>query len=102
MELVAAPGTPEVTPDLEEQATARIKRLNDLFCAEPDVSIVLGTDDRERIVADLSVSVRSYRTLKARGKAPDAATAIDKAAKKLERKYKLFWARGSFRFGDCC
>jgi hypothetical protein len=27
---------------------------------------------------------------------------VDKAVKKLEWKYKLFWTRGSFRFGDCC
>jgi ribosomal subunit interface protein len=89
---------------VEQYATDRVKRLNGLFCTEPDVNIVLSTNDSESkpVIAELTVSIRSYRTLKASGKASDARSAIDKAAKKLEWKYRLFWARGSFRFGDCC
>jgi hypothetical protein len=48
------------------------------------------------------VPIRGYRTLKACSKGEDAPAALDKAVKKLEWKYKLFWARGSFRCGDCC
>jgi ribosome-associated translation inhibitor RaiA len=102
MQLTATPDAPMVTSDLEDHAAARVKRLNELFCAEPETTIVLTTDAQSRVVADLTVAIRSYRTLKARGKAEEATTAIDKAARKLELKYRLFWARGSFRFGDCC
>jgi hypothetical protein len=48
------------------------------------------------------VPIRGYRTLKACSKGEDAPAALDRAVKKLEWKYRLFWARGSFRFGDCC
>lgn len=102
MELTTASGEPEVTLDLEEYAAARMKRLSTLFCTEPEARIVLSADGDGPVIADLAVSVRSYRTFKARGKASDATTAIDRAARKLELKYRLFWARGSFRFGDCC
>jgi hypothetical protein len=59
-------------------------------------------NDGDGVVAEVVVPIRGYRTLKACSKGEDAPAALDRAVKKLEWKYKLFWARGSFRFGDCC
>jgi ribosome-associated translation inhibitor RaiA len=73
-----------------------------MFPSEPEVSVLFSTNGGEEVVAEVVVPIRGYRTLKACGKADDARGALDKAVKKLEWKYKLFWARGSFRFGDCC
>jgi ribosome-associated translation inhibitor RaiA len=73
-----------------------------MFPSEPEVSVLFSTNGGEEVVAEVVVPIRGYRTLKACSKADDARGALDKAVKKLEWKYKLFWARGSFRFGDCC
>jgi len=85
----------------EEYVAERVKRLKSMFASEPDISVHfdLGGDG---IVAEVVVPIRGYRTLKACSKGDDAPAALDKAVRKLEWKYKLFWARGSFRFGDCC
>ena len=73
-----------------------------MFPSEPEVSVLFSTNGGEEVVAEVVVPIRGYRTLKACSKADDARGALDKAFKRLEWKYKLFWARGSFRFGDCC
>jgi ribosome-associated translation inhibitor RaiA len=73
-----------------------------MFPSEPEVSVLFSTNGGEGVVAEVVVSIRGYRTLKACSKGDDARGALDKAFKRLEWKYKLFWARGSFRFGDCC
>jgi ribosomal subunit interface protein len=86
----------------EEYVAERVERLKRMFASEPDISVRFDTDGDGRVVAEVVVPVRGYRTLKACSKAEDARAALDKAVKKLEWKYKLFWTRGSFRFGDCC
>ena len=73
-----------------------------LFCSEPEVNVSFDTEDSGKVVAEVVVPVKGYHTLRARSKGEDARTSLDKAVKKLEWKYKLFWTRGSFRFGDCC
>jgi ribosome-associated translation inhibitor RaiA len=87
---------------MEEYVAERVKRLKRMFASEPDISVRFDTADGEKVVAEVVVSIRGYRTLKACSKGDDARGALDKAFKRLEWKYKLFWARGSFRFGDCC
>ena len=86
----------------EEYVAERVKRLKRMFASEPDVSVHFDTAGDGKVVAEVVVPIRGYRTLKACSKAEDAPAALDKAVKKLEWKYKLFWTRGSFRFGDCC
>ena len=86
----------------EEYVAERVERLKRMFASEPDVSVRFDTDTDGKVVAEVVVPIRGYRTLKACSKAEGAPAALDKAVKKLEWKYKLFWARGSFRFGDCC
>ena len=86
----------------EEYVAERVERLKRMFASEPDVSVRFDTDGDGKVVAEVVVPIRGYRTLKACSKAEDAPAALDKAVKKLEWKYKLFWTRGSFRFGDCC
>ncbi len=86
----------------EEYVAERVERLKRMFASEPDVSVRFNTADDGKVVAEVVVSIRGYRTLKACSKGKDAPAALDKAVKKLEWKYKLFWTRGSFRFGDCC
>ena len=86
----------------EEYVAARGERLRRMFACEPDVSVRFDTDGDGKVVAEVVVPIRGYRTLKACSKGEDAPAALDKAVKKLEWKYKLFWTRGSFRFGDCC
>jgi ribosomal subunit interface protein len=85
----------------EEYVAERVERLKRMFPSEPDISVSFDTYG-EKVVAEVVVPIRGYRTLKACSKADDARAALDKAVKKLEWKYKLFWTRGSFRFGDCC
>jgi ribosome-associated translation inhibitor RaiA len=85
----------------EEYVAERVKRLKSMFASEPDISVHFDTDG-DGIVAEVVVPIRGYRTLKACSKGDDAPIALDKAIRKLEWKYRLFWARGSFRFGDCC
>ena len=85
----------------EDYVAERVGRLKRMFASEPDVSVRFDTDG-DGVVAEVVVPIRGYRTLKACSKGVDAPAALDKAVKKLEWKYKLFWARGSFRFGDCC
>jgi ribosomal subunit interface protein len=91
-----------VTEATEEHVAERVERLKRMFPSEPEVSVHFGTNGGEGVVAEVVVPIRGYRTLKACSKADDTRTALDKAVKKLEWKYKLFWTRGSFRFGDCC
>lgn len=86
---------------MEEYVAERVKRLKRMFASEPDISVRFDTDGG-KVVAEVVVSIRGYRTLKACSKADDAGGAVEKAVKKLEWKYRLFWTRGSFRFGDCC
>ena len=85
----------------EDYIAERVERFKRMFPSEPDVSVHFDTDT-DGVVAEVVVPIRGYRTLKACSKADDARGALDKAVKKLEWKYKLFWTRGSFRFGDCC
>ena len=85
----------------EEYVAERVKRLKRMFASEPDISVSFDTD-AGKVVAEVVVPIRGYRTLKACSKGDDARSALDKAVKRLEWKYKLFWTRGSFRFGDCC
>jgi ribosome-associated translation inhibitor RaiA len=85
----------------QELVAERVERLKRMFVSEPDVSVRFDTHG-EKIVAEVTVPIRGYRTLKACSKGDDARAALDKAVKRLEWKYKLFWTRGSFRFGDCC
>ncbi len=85
----------------EEYVAERVQRLKSMFASEPDISVHFDTDG-DGIVAEVVVPIRAYRTLKSCSKGEDAPAALDKAVRKLEWKYKLFWARGSFRFGDCC
>jgi ribosome-associated translation inhibitor RaiA len=85
----------------EEYVAGRVEHLKRMFASEPDVSVHFDTNG-DGVVAEVVVPIRGYRTLKACSKGEDAPAALDKAIKKLEWKYKLFWARGSFRFGDCC
>jgi ribosomal subunit interface protein len=85
----------------EEYVAGRVEHLKRMFASEPDVSVHFDTNG-DGVVAEVVVPIRGYRTLKACSKGEDAPAALDKAVKKLEWKYKLFWARGSFRFGDCC
>ena len=99
MELTVAGETMDVT---EDHIAERVERLKRMFASEPDIRVHLDTDDGGKVVAEVVVPIRGYRTLKACSKADDAGGAVDKAVKKLEWKYKLFWTRGSFRFGDCC
>jgi ribosome-associated translation inhibitor RaiA len=85
----------------QELVAERVERLKRMFVSEPDVSVRFDTHG-EKVVAEVTVPIRGYRTLKACSKGDDARAALDKAVKRLEWKYKLFWTRGSFRFGDCC
>ena len=85
----------------EDYVAERVERLKRMFASEPDVSVRFDTHG-EKIVAEVTIPIRGYRTLKACSKGDDARAALDKAVKRLEWKYKLFWTRGSFRFGDCC
>ena len=85
----------------EDYVAERVERLKRMFASEPDVGVRFDTYG-EKVVAEVTVPIRGYRTLKACSKGDDARAALDKAVKKLEWKYKLFWTRGSFRFGDCC
>jgi ribosomal subunit interface protein len=86
----------------EEYVAERVQRLKRMFASEPDISVHFDTASDGGVIAEVVVPVRGYRTLKACSKADDARGALDRAVKKLEWKYKLFWTRGSFRFGDCC
>jgi ribosomal subunit interface protein len=86
----------------EEYVAERVKRLKRMFASEPDVNVRFEADGDGKVVAEVVVPIRGYRTLKACSKGDDAPAALDKAVRKLEWKYKLFWTRGSFRFGDCC
>ncbi len=86
----------------EEYVAERVERLKRMFASEPDVSVRFDADGDGKVVAEVVLPIRGYRTLKACSKGEDAPAALDKAVKKLEWKYKLFWTRGSFRFGDCC
>ena len=88
----------EITEDYVAERVGRLKRM---FASEPDVSVRFDTHG-EKIVAEVTIPIRGYRTLKACSKGDDARAALDKAVKRLEWKYKLFWTRGGFRFGDCC
>ena len=85
----------------EEFVAERVARLKRMFASEPDISVRF-ENHGGKVVAEVVVPVRGYRTLKACSKGDDAPSALDKAVKKAEWKYKLFWTRGSFRFGDCC
>jgi ribosome-associated translation inhibitor RaiA len=85
----------------EDYVAERVERLKRMFASEPDVSVSFDNDG-DGVVATVVVPIRGYRTLKACSKGEDAPAALNKAVKKLEWKYKLFWTRGSFRFGDCC
>jgi ribosome-associated translation inhibitor RaiA len=85
----------------DEYVAERVGRLKRMFASEPDVSVSF-EDAGDGIVAEVVVPIRGYRTLKACSKGDDAPSALNKALRKLEWKYKLFWTRGSFRFGDCC
>jgi ribosome-associated translation inhibitor RaiA len=85
----------------EDYVAGRVERLKRMFASEPDVSVRFESAS-DGVVAEVVVPIRGYRTLKACSKAKDAPAALDKAVKKLEWKYKLFWTMGSFRFGDCC
>ena len=93
--------TGEVAGVTEEYVAERVKRLKRMFASEPDISVRFETYGG-KVVAEVVVPIRGYRTLKACSKGEDARDALDKAVKKAEWKYKLFWTRGSFRFGDCC
>jgi ribosomal subunit interface protein len=86
----------------QEYVAERVNRLKRMFASEPDISVRFDADSDGKVVAEVVVPIRGYRTLKACSKGDDAPAALDKAVKKLEWKYKLFWTRGSFRFGDCC
>jgi ribosome-associated translation inhibitor RaiA len=94
--------TGEGAGQTEEYVAERVERLTRMFASEPDVNVRFDTDGDGKVVAEVVVPIRGYRTLKACSKGDDATAALDKAVKKLEWKYKLFWTRGSFRFGDCC
>ena len=85
----------------QELVAERVERLKRMFASEPDVSVRFDTHG-EKVVAEVTIPIRGYRTLKACSKGDDARAALDKAVKRLEWKYKLFWTRGGFRFGDCC
>ena len=85
----------------EEYVAERVQRLKRMFASEPDISVRFDTSGG-KVIAEVVVPIRGYRTLKACSKGNDGRDALDKAVKKLEWKYKLFWTRGSFRFGDCC
>jgi ribosome-associated translation inhibitor RaiA len=93
--------TGEAVGVTEDHVAARVERLKRMFASEPDIMVRLDTDGG-KVVAEVVVPIRGYRTLKACSKADDASSALDNAVKKVEWKYKLFWTRGSFRFGDCC
>jgi ribosome-associated translation inhibitor RaiA len=93
--------TGEVAEVTEEYVAERVERLKRMFASEPNISVRFDNDGG-KVVAELVVLVRGYRTLKACSKGDDARGALDKSVKRLEWKYKLFWTRGSFRFGDCC
>lgn len=86
----------------EDYVAERVERLKRMFASEPDVSVCFDTDGDGEVVAEVVVPIRGYRTLKACSQGKDARAALDKAVKRAEWKYKLFWTRGSFRFGDCC
>ena len=86
----------------EEYVAERVERLKRMFASEPDVSVRFDADADGKVVAEVVVPIRGYRTLKACSKGDDSRGALDKAVKRLEWKYKLCWTRGSFRFGDCC
>jgi ribosome-associated translation inhibitor RaiA len=86
----------------EEYVVERVERLKRMFASEPDISVRFDADADGKVVAEVVVPIRGYRTLKACSKGEDAPAALDKAVRKLEWKYKLFYTRGSFRFGDCC
>ena len=86
----------------EDYVAERVERLKRMFASEPDVSVRFDAAGDGKVVAEVVVPIRGYRTLKACSKGEDAPAALDKAVKKLEWKYRLFWTRGSFRFGDCC
>jgi ribosome-associated translation inhibitor RaiA len=86
----------------EDYVAERVeRRLKRMFASEPDVSVRFDNDG-DGVVAEVVVPIKGYRTLKACSKGEDAPSALDKAVRKLEWKYRLFWTRGSFRFGDCC
>ena len=85
----------------EDYVAERVERLKRMFVSEPDVSVRFDTHG-EKVVAEVVVPIRGYRTLKACSKGDDARAALDKAVKRVEWTYKLFWTRGGFRFGDCC
>ena len=98
MEVTVTSEAVEVT---EDHIAERVERLKRMFASEPDIRVHLDTDGG-KVVAEVVVPIRGYRTLKACSKGDDARSALDKAVRRLEWKYKLFWTRGSFRFGDCC
>ncbi len=91
----------EVTESIERRVAEHVNRLKDLFASEPDVDVHFSAANG-KIVAEVIVPVRGYRTLRAKAKAEDVDSALQSAAKKAEWKYRLFWTRGSFRFSDCC
>ena len=90
-----------VTEATEEHVAEQVRRLKRMFASEPEVSVLFSTN-RGKVIAQVVVPIPGYQTVKACSKADDASAALDRAVKKLEWKYKLFWTRGSFRFGDCC
>ena len=90
-----------VSEDLERRTEEQVGRLRCMFTAEPEVRVTF-SENGGKVEADVIVGVRGYQTLKARGKGADEDSALESALKRLEWKYRLFWARGSFRFSDCC
>jgi ribosomal subunit interface protein len=86
----------------EEYVAERVARLKRMFASEPEVNVRFDTAGDGTVVTEVEVHIRGYRTLRACGRADDARSALDRAVRKLAWKYRLFWTRGSFRFGDCC
>jgi ribosomal subunit interface protein len=72
----------------EDYLAERTKRLKRMFPSEPDIRAHFDLDTDGKIIAEVVVPIRGYRTLKACSKAENAHTALDKAVKKLEWKLR--------------
>ena len=101
MELTVTGEGVDVTEATRSHATGQAEHLKQLFASEPEVDICF-SHDGDQVAAEIRIMVRGYRTLKAKSKADDTDIALEKAVKKAEWKYRLFFTRGSFRYSDCC
>ena len=64
----------------EDHVAERVERLKRMFASEPDISVRLDTDGG-KVVAEVVVPIRGYRTLKACSKADDASGAWTKLSR---------------------